>query len=119
MSDSALEFRDKLMDGDIYGLGKMLHEAWERKKKLSGKISSGTLDALYDAGIRAGAWGGKVLGAGGGGCLLFMAPPEKHAAILKALTKVAHKEKLSDAREIPFAFTESGVDILLNMAHLA
>lgn len=117
MSDSALEFRDKLIAGDVSGLGEMLHQAWLRKKQLSGKISSGTLDALYDAGIKAGAWGGKVLGAGGGGCLLFMAPPEKHAAILSALKKVAKKEKLNDAREIPFAFTESGADILMNMPH--
>jgi D-glycero-alpha-D-manno-heptose-7-phosphate kinase len=116
MSDSALVFRDKLLTGDIKGLGEMLHEGWMRKKELSGKISSGTLDELYEAGMRGGAWGGKVLGAGGGGCLLFMASPEKHKAILAGLKKVAKKANLEDSQYIPFVFTDSGADILMHIS---
>jgi D-glycero-alpha-D-manno-heptose-7-phosphate kinase len=61
--------------------GELLHKAWAAKKSLESGISNGQIDELYDRARQSGAWGGKLLGAGGGGFLLLFAPPEKHAQI--------------------------------------
>jgi D-glycero-alpha-D-manno-heptose-7-phosphate kinase len=58
--------------------GDLLHQAWQAKRTLDGGVSNGEIDALYEQGRTAGAWGGKLLGAGGGGFMLFFAPPEAH-----------------------------------------
>ncbi|BAQ65238.1 GHMP kinase [Geminocystis sp. NIES-3709] len=58
--------------------GKLLHQAWMAKRSLSQVISNPEIDRLYQQGINAGAWGGKLLGAGAGGFILFFAPPETH-----------------------------------------
>jgi D-glycero-alpha-D-manno-heptose-7-phosphate kinase len=55
-----------------------LHQAWEAKRGLDGGVSNVEIDEIYAAGRKAGAWGGKLLGAGGGGFMLFFAPPETH-----------------------------------------
>jgi D-glycero-alpha-D-manno-heptose-7-phosphate kinase len=65
----------------LSAFGELLHEAWTAKKSLDGGVSKAEIDAMYDAGLRAGALGGKLLGAGGGGFLLFFAPPEAHPAL--------------------------------------
>ncbi len=114
MSDSVYEFRDKLLSGDIRGLADMLHEAWLRKKSLSNNISNSSIDLLYESGIKAGAWGGKILGAGGGGCVLFIAPPEKHGIIRDEIKKVAQANQLNDSKMIPISFTQSGANIIFN-----
>jgi D-glycero-alpha-D-manno-heptose-7-phosphate kinase len=73
------EGRDILSDGKpLEGLGNLLDRAWRAKRSLESAVSNGTIDALYRQGREAGAWGGKLLGAGGGGFLLFIAPPEIH-----------------------------------------
>jgi D-glycero-alpha-D-manno-heptose-7-phosphate kinase len=61
--------------------GELLHQAWVAKKSLESGISNKQIDELYDRARQKGAWGGKLLGAGGGGFLLLFAPPEKHAQI--------------------------------------
>jgi D-glycero-alpha-D-manno-heptose-7-phosphate kinase len=61
--------------------GELLHESWCAKRSLDSGVSTADIDAMYDAGRRAGAIGGKLLGAGGGGFLLFFAPPERHARL--------------------------------------
>lgn len=114
MADSVLVFRDKLMAGDFEGLGKMLHEGWLLKKTLASNVSNPVIDDLYIAGMDAGAWGGKVLGAGGGGCLLFLAPVDVKPAIREALKRVAEAHHLTESSEIPFHFVQSGVEVLLN-----
>ena len=58
--------------------GELLHKAWEAKRGLDGGVSNPEIDEIYAAGRKAGAWGGKLLGAGGGGFMLFFAPPETH-----------------------------------------
>jgi D-glycero-alpha-D-manno-heptose-7-phosphate kinase len=68
----------------ITDFGKLLHEGWELKKQ-AGAVTLPEIDAWYQAGLKAGASGGKLLGAGQGGFFLFIAPPEKHAAIQLAL----------------------------------
>ncbi len=117
MSDSVLEFRDKLMAGDFRGLADMMSEGWKRKKSLGTKITNNETEVLYEAAIKKGAWGGKILGAGGGGCLLFIAPPEKHEDILNELQSVVKSLNIEESREIPFKFSQTGADILFNSSH--
>ena len=65
--------------------GELLHEAWQAKRGLDGSVSNPEIDRLYQTGIGAGALGGKLLGAGGGGFLAFFAPPESRASLRAAL----------------------------------
>lgn len=84
MVDQAIE----ILDGRIEGLndfGRLLHESWHIKKGLSSTISNGQIDRIYDTAIQAGALGGKICGAGGGGFILFFVPPENHQKVKEAL----------------------------------
>ncbi len=85
MVDLTYMMRDELQRDHLDSFGEILHENWELKKSLTSGISSGEIDAWYDAGMRCGATGGKILGAGAGGFLIFFAPPERHEAICHAL----------------------------------
>lgn len=114
MSDSVFPFRDKLLAGDFEGLGKMLHESWLLKKSLASNVSNSIVDDFYETGLKAGAWGGKILGAGGGGCLLFIAPPEAQKDIKSALIRVAQTHNLTDFIGIDFNFIQSGAETLMN-----
>lgn len=114
MSDSVPVFRDLMLAGDVRGMADMLREAWGRKKSLSSGISNVLIDNLYEAGIAAGAWGGKILGAGGGGCLLFIAPPEAQEAVRKRLAGAAAQNALAEFREIPVKFVQSGADVVFH-----
>jgi D-glycero-alpha-D-manno-heptose-7-phosphate kinase len=71
---------------DVAAIGRLLDESWQRKKSLSGSVSNEAIDQMYELGKRHGAYGGKILGAGGGGFLLFLAPPERHAGLKQAFT---------------------------------
>ena len=83
--------------------GKLLHENWKIKCSLSSKISTPLIDEIYSTAIRAGALGGKLLGAGGGGFVLFFAEPDVHKKI---------KEKLKKFLYVPFRFETSGSQII-------
>ncbi|OGH68795.1 MAG: GHMP kinase [Candidatus Magasanikbacteria bacterium RIFCSPHIGHO2_01_FULL_47_8] len=74
-----------LSEGNLDEFGQILNENWELKKKLTGKISSPDIDAMYQKALNAGAIGGKIAGAGGGGVLLLYCPPEKQNAVRKIL----------------------------------
>lgn len=111
-------FKQKLLKGDFEALGGLLHENWLMKKNLTSKVSNQIIDKLYEAGIKNGAWGGKVLGAGGGGCILFLSPINKKAKIEDALEKTAKKYNLGDSKEIPVKFVQSGVEIISNSYHI-
>jgi len=80
---------------DLKYFGELLHEAWQAKRSLSAKVSNSEIDGLYGDAVSAGALGGKLTGAGGGGFLLLFAPPEKQDAI---------KEKLNHLLHVPFKF---------------
>jgi len=84
--------------------GKLLDEAWNLKRGLSSKISNSIIDSIYQKARECGALGGKILGAGGGGFMLLFAPPETHEII---------KEKLQNLLFIPFAFENSGSQIIV------
>src|SRR5262249_58963345 len=86
MRDLADEMRVAIAgDGDLGAFADLLHRGWELKRSLGFGISGREIDGWYEAARRAGARGGKLLGAGGGGLLLLMAPPERHEAIREAL----------------------------------
>jgi D-glycero-alpha-D-manno-heptose-7-phosphate kinase len=61
--------------------GELLHRAWVAKRGLDTGVSTSEIDEIYERGLRAGAWGGKLLGAGGGGFIVFFAPPEARGAL--------------------------------------
>ncbi|MBF0312095.1 MAG: kinase [Oligoflexia bacterium] len=84
-------------------LGKLLHENWLYKKMLSNDISSSAVDEIYSEAIAAGALGGKIIGAGGGGFLLLFARPEDQIAI---------KNRLKNLLYVPFSFDFTGSQIL-------
>lgn len=114
MSDSVDIFKKHLLNKDFKKLAEMLSEGWLLKKSLSQKISTSIIDKLYERTLKDGAWGGKILGAGGGGCILVMAKPSQHEIIRKGIFQEAKKNKLKDFQEIDFSFTQSGTDILFN-----
>jgi D-glycero-alpha-D-manno-heptose-7-phosphate kinase len=89
--------------GKLGSLGAMLHEAWKTKKTISNGATNAVIDKAYQGAIDAGAEGGKVLGAGGGGFLMFLAPPERHDSIRSALQPM---------RETPFRFAGHGSRII-------
>jgi D-glycero-alpha-D-manno-heptose-7-phosphate kinase len=84
--------------------GSLLHQSWMYKRELSDKVSTPEIDAIYDAAIKAGATGGKLLGAGGGGFLLVFAKPECHKKIKIALNNLIH---------VPFEFENTGSRVIL------
>jgi len=75
-------------DRPIAELGKLLSEGWMLKRDLAASVSNGTIDDIYDKAIAAGALGGKLLGAGGGGFILFLVAPDRQAQLRKALDRL-------------------------------
>ena len=88
----------------IVQFGQLLDQSWQQKRKLSDRVSSPEIDQIYATAIKAGAIGGKILGAGGGGFMLVFAPPEKHAAIRESLKSLVH---------VDFGFEDSGSKVVL------
>jgi len=83
------EAKNVLTDrSDITEFGKLLYESWKLKRSLTDKISTPEIDAVYDMAMRAGATGGKLLGAGGGGFVLFFVKPELQERVRKKLRKL-------------------------------
>lgn len=79
------EAEELLRTGNIDDFGRLLNKTWEYKKKLSDKISNSEIDRLYDIALNSGAYGAKIIGAGGGGFMLIYAPKENHSKIKNAL----------------------------------
>lgn len=75
-----------LRSGDINAFGRMLHETWTLKRALTASVSTTTIDRIYDDALRAGALGGKLLGAGGAGFMVFIVPPENQRRVREALS---------------------------------
>lgn len=106
MHEMVFEARDALEgDGDLDALGEMLDEAWRMKRQLGAKISNSTIDDIYAKAKSVGALGGKLLGAGGAGFLLFYVRPEDQPAVREALNRLIH---------VPFKLESEGAVILLN-----
>lgn len=92
---------DKTRNLDDFG--RLLDQTWKLKRQVGSKITTSTIDMLYEKGINAGALGGKLLGAGGGGFLVFYAQPEKQAAV---------KEAMKELLYIPFRFENHGSRVI-------
>ncbi len=90
-------------DKDLDDFGRLLDESWKLKKQTGKGVSTSAIDELYDRGIKAGALGGKLLGAGGGGFLVFYVQPDKQKAVRKAM---------KDLMYIPFEFDNDGATII-------
>lgn len=88
---------------DLTPFGELMHEAWQVKRSLSDRVSNSEVDGVYQQAIVAGAIGGKLTGAGGGGFLLLFAPPNKHEAI---------RTKLNHLLQVPFKFEFTGSQII-------
>jgi D-glycero-alpha-D-manno-heptose-7-phosphate kinase len=101
----AHEARKDLENGNFDAFGSLMHQAWESKKRLAGQISNGVLNDIYESARRAGAMGGKIAGAGGGGFILLYAPYERHQAVRKALCGL---------QELPFRLEPDGTKIIFN-----
>lgn len=99
--DDALEVLSS--GADIGEFGRLLHETWLLKRSLAPNIAPGFVDEIYEKARSAGAIGGKLLGAGGGGFILLFAPPERQPAILDAL---------QDLLWVPFEFESEGSSII-------
>lgn len=97
--------REELENGNLNIIGEMLHESWNLKKELASSISNGHIDEIYQAARRAGAIGGKITGAGGGGFMLLFCPHEKQDAV---------REAMSDLQELPFALEWDGSKVIFN-----
>ena len=104
LSDLVDQGLEVLMNGhEIGAFGELLHSAWVTKKQLSTKISTPVIDECYERARRAGAIGGKLLGAGSGGFLLLMADPADQRSVEKAL---------GELRRVDFAFDQAGSAML-------
>lgn len=106
MTRQAQEVRQIIEAGDAQGLGRLLHQGWEAKRKLAHSISNREMDEIYERAVKAGSLGGKISGAGGGGFFLLCVPSDKRQAVRHAL---------SNLREMPFRLERGGSRVVFNM----
>lgn len=102
MQDLVDEAERELFSGNISDFAKLLNDQWMIKKEMEESISNSDIDDIYKKGIKAGAVGGKLLGAGGGGFILFLTPPEKHEQVRRAL----------QLKEVPVDFEHLGSQMI-------
>jgi D-glycero-alpha-D-manno-heptose-7-phosphate kinase len=97
------ELRDSLYNGQLSEFGKILHKNWLLKVKLASRISNASIEEVYTKALRAGAIGGKLLGAGGGGFFLFYCEKPYQQRV---------REKLCGLRELSFCFDAEGSKVI-------
>lgn len=105
----AAEIRAALVAGDLDRFGQLLHRTWEQKRRVTAGISTSFIDHCYESARQAGAVGGKITGAGGGGFLLLYCPEERQPAVIEAL----HTLGLD---LFPFRFSSRGAEVLAHSA---
>ena len=104
MCDITCTLKAELQNNNVDAMGELLHENWMLKKTLASGITNPLIDETYDLAMAAGATGGKLLGAGGAGFMIFYVPDEKHEAVRNAL---------SNLREMDFEMDNSGTSIVM------
>ena len=105
MKGMAYTAKAELEKGNLDNIGHLLHESWLLKKQLASKVSNSALDEMYAVARRAGAIGGKIAGAGGGGFLMLYCPQDKQEAVRTAL---------SHLQEFPFQLARNGTKVIFN-----
>jgi D-glycero-alpha-D-manno-heptose-7-phosphate kinase len=105
MKKLALLARAALEAGEFDEFGSLLHRGWEFKKTLASRVTNGSIDAIYESARKAGALGGKITGAGGGGFLLLYCPQHRQDEVRKALR---------DLPELPFNLERDGSKVIFN-----
>jgi D-glycero-alpha-D-manno-heptose-7-phosphate kinase len=98
----AESMKESLIKNELDAFGEILNESWRLKRELASGVSNAEIDGLYERALNAGAAGGKLLGAGGGGFMLFYCVPEKQASLCAAL----------NLKPMPFAFDYDGTSII-------
>lgn len=101
----AQEAREEIEMGNLDALGDLLHRSWELKKRLAKMVSNGYIDEIYECARRAGAMGGKITGAGGGGFILLYVPHERQGPVRAALHGL---------QELPFRLEPDGTKVIFN-----
>lgn len=101
IKQSAVDMKLALLKGDIDGIAKILHDAWEDKKKMASHITNSCIQEAMDVAMKAGAKAGKVSGAGGGGFIMFIVDPVKKKSVEGSLSKL-------EGYTMPFQFSEGG-----------
>ena len=101
----AYDASQELHVGNVNAIGELLDEGWHLKKQMASQISNPEIDAMYEAAQNAGAVGGKITGAGGGGFLLLYCPIEKQDSVRKALSRL---------KELPFQLEHDGSKVIFN-----
>ena len=103
---SLVDDAERILTGrtaDLDDFGRLLDYTWKLKKQTGSAVTTDSIDMFYERGMKAGALGGKLLGAGGGGFLLFYVPEEKKASVMEAM---------KDLLYIPFEFENSGSQVI-------
>lgn len=103
MRELSFELKESLIKKDITRFGELLNKNWEYKKNLASKITNPLIDRYYNLALKSGALGGKILGAGGGGFLLFYCEHNKQNSVIKNLKSLRH---------VPFKFENQGTRIV-------
>ena len=103
IAKTAIAMEKALEALDIETAGAVLQDEWRARKELIDGISTPEIESAIAAAIKAGAWGGKVCGAGGGGCIVFLMPADRKADVIKALSSVPGK--VVDAVPVPYGLT--------------
>lgn len=108
IKDLAVQMVAALQAGELDAFGRLMDTSWQQKRRLSRSISSGEIDGMYRAARDAGALGGKISGAGGGGFLMLYCPPGSRGQVRKAMSA-------SGLQELPFRFDQAGAVLLSPM----
>ena len=105
LRELALEAKKLLLQGELDKFGEAMHRGWELKRGLASRVTNSTIDEIYQTARKAGAIGGKITGAGGGGFFLLYCPVEKQGKV---------REALGHLRELPFRFQSDGSKVIFN-----
>lgn len=103
LKSQAFSMKEAFLKSDVQTIGKILHQSWLNKKQMASGISNEYIDQIYEAAMNAGAQGGKISGAGGGGFMMFFAPEVNRYEVIKAL-------KAFGGDVVNYQFTHKGLD---------
>lgn len=102
LKEQSVRMKEALLKGEVDNIGKILHYGWQHKKAMADGISNPQIEKIYNSAIRAGATGGKISGAGGGGFMIFYAPYNNKFKVIEALNKIG-------GRVMRYNFTNHGL----------